>query len=268
MCAGGDTQRLVSTDAPDCLAAPSVKHIIFVYWREGVKLRTTLTRIVCHALDMLAGADCLLCGCPSGGGPVCASCVEMLPRHIVPACPRCALPTPGGVPCGRCLAIRPAFDATHAAFDYAFPLDVLVQALKYRHHLALGDFFARWLPSLAAADVVVPMPLHPRRLAERGFNQAVEIARPFARAAGVALELDGVTRVRDTPPQVNLPHGERLGNLRGAFVCRRRFDGLKVAVVDDVMTTGTSLDALARCLKASGAARVDNWVVARTVMGG
>lgn len=198
-------------------------------------------------------------------GAVCTACMQVLPRHTGPACPRCALPTARGECCGRCLREPPAFDTTHAVFDYVFPLDVLVQALKYHHRLALAGVFAGELGALAEVDVVVPMPLHARRLRERGFNQAVEIARPLACVAGVALELADVVRVRNTAPQARLDRETRQANMRGAFACRRRFDGLRIAVVDDVMTTGATLDALARCLKGSGAASVHNFVVARTV---
>jgi ComF family protein len=196
---------------------------------------------------------------------VCDFCASELPRHTTPACPRCALPAPGGEFCGRCLRDSPAFDTTCALFDYAFPVDVLLQAFKYRHRLSLAAFFARALPPVPTVDLLLPMPLHPRRLRDRGFNQAVEIARPLARAVGLPLELSGVVRVRDTPPQANLDRDARLANLRGVFVSRRRFDGLRIVVVDDVMTTGSSLNMLARCLKANGAVAVHNLVVARAV---
>lgn len=149
-------------------------------------------------------------------------------------------------------------------FDYAFPLDVLVQSLKYRHRLSLADYFAESLGDLREFDLIVPMPLHPRRLAERGFNQAVEIARPLARLAGVPMALAGVRRVIDTPAQASLSRADRSANVRGAFACDLPLDGKSVVVIDDVMTTGASLDALARSLKAGGAVRVENRVVART----
>ncbi|MDR2031078.1 MAG: ComF family protein [Azoarcus sp.] len=224
--------------------------------------------LLARALDALTARDCRLCGCPVEGGslPLCAACARELPRHDAPCCPCCALPVPGGEICGRCLRHPPAFDATFAAFDYVFPLDVLVQALKYRHHLPLAGFFAREMARmpLPPVDLVVPMPLHPRRLRRRGFNQAVELARPLARAIAVPLALEAVSRVRDTVSQTSLARAARLTNLRGAFACRR-LDGLRIAVVDDVMTTGASLEALARCLKTAGAAAVYNLVAARAV---
>ena len=216
-------------------------------------------------LDTLIPPDCCLCGTPAKGGnvPVCGGCAGELPRHDMPACPCCALPTREGQICGRCLYDPPAFDSTHALYGYVFPADVLVRAFKYRHRLSLARFFAGAVGRLPEADVLVPMPLHPRRLSERGFNQALEFARPLARVAGLPLELGGVLRVRHTPPQAMLDREARLANPRGVFACRRRFDGLRVMAIDDVMTTGASLDALACCLKAAGAAEVHNFVLAR-----
>lgn len=176
------------------------------------------------------------------------------------------MPTAQGATCGRCLRDPPAFDATHAAFAYAFPLDRIVQALKYRHRLALAGFLADALLPLVPSEnaVLLPMPLHVRRLRERGFNQAVEVARPLARAAGLPLELGAVGRVLNTAPQASLPWKARRVNMLGAFRCDASFTGKTVIVVDDVMTTGATLDELARTLKRHGAARVENLVVART----
>jgi predicted amidophosphoribosyltransferase len=109
------------------------------------------------------------------------------------------------------------------------------------------------------------MPLHPRRLAERGFNQALEIARSVARHLGRPIEPRGVLRVKDTLPQTKLPYEERAKNVRGAFLCKLDLSGASVAVVDDVMTTGATLNELARALKRAGATRVENLVIARTV---
>jgi ComF family protein len=115
------------------------------------------------------------------------------------------------------------------------------------------------------ADLVMALPLSPQRLGERGFNQAVEIARPLSRALGTPLSLDDCRRVRETAPQASLPWSARRANVRNAFECGIDLTGRSVAVVDDVMTTGATLGEFARTLKRHGAARVTNWVVARAV---
>jgi ComF family protein len=213
------------------------------------------------------GQDCALCGTSSREELVCAACAAALPR-LPEHCPRCALPTPGGLVCGSCLANPPHFDGTLALWLYEFPCDRLVQALKYRAWLALAPFFARCLVSrrFPAADVIVPMPLHPDRLAQRGFNQALEVARGLARRTGAPLDPRGTQRVRNTIPQTELRYEERARNIRGAFVAKVDFSGKTVAVVDDVMTTGATLDELARVLKRAGAVRVENLVIARSVL--
>ncbi len=110
----------------------------------------------------------------------------------------------------------------------------------------------------------MPLPLHPARLAERGFNQAAEIAKVLSRLSGIAMDARLARRVRNTAAQTALPWHERATNMRGAFACDSDLAGLNIAVVDDVMTTGATLDEFARTLKKNGAARVENWVIART----
>jgi ComF family protein len=213
--------------------------------------------------------DCALCGAECGAELICEQCQRALPYHDVPCCPQCALPTPDGGRCGRCLAHPPAFDRTRAAFDYRYPLAELVHAFKYGSNLALGKFLADALIGAVRAetwpDLMLPMPLHPARLKERGFNQAAEIARRVALATGTPLALDDLRKIRDTAAQVNLPWKERQANVRGAFVCETSLSGQRVVVVDDVMTTGATLGEAAKLLKKCGAASVDVWVVARTL---
>lgn len=211
--------------------------------------------------------DCFVCGHDSGGALICEACHAELPRQPA-ACPVCAVPTADGVRCGRCHSEPPAFDATRACFAYGFPVDRMVQALKYRHRLGVAGFFAEALLGLAAAPpagaVLLPMPLHVQRLRTRGFNHAVEIARPLARAWALPLVLSGVARAVDGVPQASLPWQARQANVRGVFRSADSFAGSTVVVIDDVMTTGATLDELARALKRQGAARVENRVVART----
>lgn len=219
-------------------------------------------------LDFFLPRDCLLCGEGGVADVLCPPCACALPRACGRACEICALPH-AGPRCGSCLSRRPSFDHTLAAFDYAFPLDVLLHAFKYRGQMALLPLFVDALGSaagnlLGAADLVVPMPLHRRRLRARGFNQALELARPLARLSGSRLELELVRKLRHTPPQASLERAQRLRSPRAAFVCTATLEGLHVVVVDDVMTTGASLEALAHTLKAAGAARVSNVVLART----
>ncbi|WP_310450321.1 ComF family protein [Sulfuritalea sp.] len=212
--------------------------------------------------------DCFLCAAASGDNLLCPACSAGLPYLSAERCPLCALPTPGAAVCGACLKQAPHFDATQAVFRYEFPLDRLIQSLKYAHRLASANFLGRALAQLAAPlrpDLVLPVPLAPARLAERGFNQALELARPLARALGVPLELSRIHRRRDTAPQASLPWKERKRNIRRAFECEIDLTGKTVLVVDDVMTTGATLDELARTLKAHGATRVENSVLARAL---
>ena len=216
----------------------------------------------------LFGGTCFIC---RGGARelLCAACVADLPRLEPALCPRCALASPAGAVCGRCLARPPSYDGTVAALAYAFPADALVHALKFRGELALAPLLARLLlerlAPLRTVDCVIPVPLSLGRLRERGFNQAAEIARPVAAALRAPLELALCERRRDTAPQLELPWSERSRNVRGAFAASKALSGASVAVVDDVMTTGATLEEIAATLKQAGAGRVENWVVARTL---
>lgn len=227
----------------------------------------SISTAVRRVIRALLPQECLLCGADAGDAQLCTACADELPVLPEPRCPVCALPTPGGGTCGQCLKSPPAFDATLALWRYDFPLDKLVQALKYRHHLSIAGFFAERMAAgpRPAGDLMIPVPLSARRLQERGFNQALEIARPLARATGMDLGLDFCRRTLDTVPQASLPWKERRKNVRHAFECTVDLDGRHVVVVDDVMTTGATLEEFARTLKRHGAAKVGNWVVARAL---
>ncbi len=147
-------------------------------------------------------------------------------------------------------------------------MDWLVQELKFSGRLAsgrlLGQLLARWLRRRGAtADVLVPMPLHATRLRERGFNQAAELAGPVAALLDIPLDRGMLQRNRATAAQSGLPLGERMKNVRRAFHCRRQLDGLRVAVIDDVVTTGSTAEAVSTALKTAGAAEVQLWAVCR-----
>ena len=213
----------------------------------------------------LFGGTCFLCR-GAARAPLCAGCDADLPRLAGPLCPRCALASPSGELCGRCLGEAPHYDATVAALAYRFPADALVQALKFRGELALASLFGNLLvqaiPADQTVDCVIPVPLSSDRLRSRGYNQALEIARHIRPEK---IDLAVCVRQGSAPPQTGLPLEERQRNVRGAFRCTRALAGARVALVDDVMTTGATLDEIAKTLKSSGAARVVNWVAARTL---
>lgn len=225
-----------------------------------MNIRTQIERV-------LPAQPCLLCGAPSRNGAWCAPCDAALPYLIAPQCPVCALPTLNGATCGRCLRVKPQFDHTLAVFAYAFPLDKLVQALKFGEQLLLARQLANKLVQRVDVrpDGIVAMPLHPSRLRERGFNQSLELARHIANKLDISLLNHACQRVRDTPPQSALPWKERGKNMREAFTCTEDLSGRHVAVVDDVMTSGASVNALAHALRQAGAREVSAWVIARTL---
>lgn len=235
---------------------------------SGLPGASALARRTGGALAHLLADDCQLCGQHDCDDTLCPACRADLPRLPPSRCPQCALPTPLGERCGRCLREAPHFDRTLAAYAYDFPLDRLVQSFKYGHRLALGDWLGRQLADLARdlpADLIVPMPLHPHRLRKRGFNQALELSRPLHALRGIPLAPRLCRRTRDTPAQAALPWRARVANVRGAFHCTADLSGKHLLLVDDVMTTGASLDECARTLKLHGAASVTLLVVARAL---
>lgn len=218
--------------------------------------------------NWLLPQDCVLCGEPGLHEPICPGCRVALPILPPQRCPRCALPVPdSSVPCGACQRHPPRFDATHAALTYAFPADGLIRQLKYGHRLATANLLAGLMLEQAPAqgDVLVPVPLSAARLRERGFNQAMELARVLGRRRGLPVDAASCRRIADTPPQAGLSWKERRRNIRNAFACDTDYGGRHVILVDDVMTTGATLDELARTLRQHGAARVTAWVAARTL---
>lgn len=213
--------------------------------------------------------SCLLCDAISGED-FCTACYRDLPQLTTSHCPVCLWPVPTSEICGACLKKPPAFTRTLAALRYTFPADALIHALKYHNHLAIAPiladlFIARLKTMESMPDVIVPMPLHPIRLRERGFNQAMEISRRIAKQTGIALLPDGCNRIKHTVPQTGLPWKERQKNIHRAFSCKINLSGKHVAIVDDVMTTGATLNELAKELRRQGAIEISNWVIARTL---
>lgn len=222
----------------------------------------------------LLPSRCAVCGEDAGATLVCIQCMSRLVRLPLQHCPVCAEPRSAAddsaaLPCGRCLRQPPAYDATFASFVYGAPLDRLVVDFKFRSRLANAEFFAAQLPpppnGLAA---VLPVPLAKSRLAERGYNQAFELAKTYARRYQLPFAPHLLQRTRATPHQIGLPWHERARNLRDAFACTRPLAGGHYMVVDDVMTSGATLQEIACTLKAAGASRVTNLVIARAAREG
>ena len=198
---------------------------------------------------------------------VCRPCLNDLPWHPKTSCPQCGLASSGMV-CGSCLNSPPDFDATISVFLYAYPIDAMMQRYKYGNMLNLGDTFGEFLAdkvTLENIDLIIPMPMHPQRLKDRGFNQALEIAKVLTKNCKQKLDYKSVIRHTLTPPQASLPLKERVKNIKGAFKVNADLARKRIAIVDDVMTTGASLNELAKTLKKAGAAHVECWVIARTL---
>ena len=219
--------------------------------------------------QILPAQPCMLCGSMSHDGLWCNACNTVLPYFDAPHCLVCALPTPTGEVCGHCLTQPPLFSRTTAVFGYTFPLDKLIQNMKYGEQLALAHAFAKKLAQRIdknhLPDYLIAMPLHPAKLRERGFNQSLLLAKTLARELKLKLLPSACQRVRDTPPQSALPWKERKKNVRNAFSCDLDLTGKRIVLVDDVLTTGASLNALAEAVSDKGAIEVSAWVVARTL---
>ncbi len=266
--------------------------------------RALLRRGAAGLLHHLLPNACALCGGDSDDA-LCGGCEAQFfgADAAIARCPRCANPLPAASPqdgsgsgdgapgpgpamspmrqltpataqlCGACLADPPAYDCTLVAADYALPVDQLVLQLKFGHRLALAPLCARLLrdavqsaPDFTLPALLCPVPLGPRRLADRGYNQALEIARPLARSLGLALQAQLVVRLHETAAQSSVAPERRQQNIAGAFAVpdAALVAGRHIGVVDDVMTSGRTLNELAATLKRHGAARVSNFVFART----
>lgn len=215
---------------------------------------------------------CLLCGTAGANGrDLCADCTADLPRNHNP-CLACALPLNPGQSglCPQCRLQPPPFERAFAPLVYQPPLDYLIGSLKFGGHLSharlLGDLFALSFveSGLAPPDCIIPVPLHPRRLRERGFNQAVELAHAIARQHRIPLVVDQLQRTRHTTPQTDLPAHQRRTNLIGAFTVGPQLAGARVALMDDVITTTSTTSECARTLRAAGVTDIQVWAIART----
>lgn len=231
-------------------------------------------RLLRRVADTFYVPHCLLCGARgTQSRDICIPCALELPGNTH-CCDVCAVPLPArrdpaGSICGRCLQRRPKYRRAHAAFVYAPPLDYLVQRFKFGGRLEYGRLLAQlFVERLAGqplqdADRLLPVPLHTSRLRERGFNQALILARMLSQATSVPIARDLAVRNRATPVQTELSAGQRRGNVRAAFSLGASARGLRIAIVDDVLTTGATVDELTRVLLRGGAVDVRVYALAR-----
>ncbi|MFQ5634712.1 MAG: ComF family protein [Gammaproteobacteria bacterium] len=228
-------------------------------------------------LAALLPTICLLCGRPARGRNICRGCRADLPWISKP-CSRCGAPLPFDDDATQCGACRPALAAAECirtALVYEYPVDQLVTRMKFQSRaecaVALGELLCAYLRprhrrgSVPLPDVLVPVPLHRRRQARRGFNQAEWIARPLARSLGLPMLTRSCTRTLHTVEQTSLSGAARRRNIRGAFRVSADLGGMTAAVVDDVLTTGSTAAELAATLRAAGAGSVVVWAVARSL---
>lgn len=222
--------------------------------------------------DYFFPPTCILCGNAGyNSRDICHSCYGQLPR-IGHCCSRCS--GPFGAPgieqglCGRCLRRNPSFDKTYAPFLYQGAVSHLITSLKfnarYPNARLLGLLMAEYLKRGAEMpDRIIPVPLHSARYRQRGFNQALEIARTVAKELDIPLDLASCIRHRDTPHQTGLVAKQRRRNMRNAFALVKPIEAGHMALIDDVMTTGSTVQEIAGLLKKAGVSRVDVWVCAR-----
>lgn len=233
-----------------------------------------LSRLFSRLQSLILPPACIACGDP-GQLPhldLCAGCEAELPINH-PACGRCGVRLAGDAGawvCGLCLRRPPYFDSAHCAYGYEFPIDNFVRTLKYGQTLAhaqvLGILLARQLKQRGEErwpECFVPVPLSLERFRSRGYNQAIEIGRYVERSLGVSMRTDAVARVRHTAEQAGLPRRTRRSNVRGAFALLHAKVPAHVAILDDVVTTGSTVNELARLLRRAGAQRIEVWACAR-----
>ena len=224
-----------------------------------------------YALSGITGRHCLLCFHVTDDPTTdfCPECLNDLPM-VRQACQQCgiSLESEHLSLCGSCITEPPAYDRVISAYGYARPIRQLMASFKFQHQLSLAPIFARALLAQiqrpdSRIEAILPVPLHPTRLRQRGFNQALELARPIAHSLKKPIMLKSIRRKRNTETQSSLPAKQRVKNLRGAFESIQAVNYTGVAIIDDVMTTGSTANELAKTLKLNGVSYVEVWCVAR-----
>lgn len=211
---------------------------------------------------------CALCQADTRG-LLCLGCRRDLPR-LIPACVRCGMPSTGST-CVACVVNPPLWQYLVAPFLFAYPIDKIIHEFKYLDAVFWGAFLAREMAHRGLAltvplpEVLIPVPVHPKRLVERGYNQALELARGIGSELNIPVSPGIVVRAEPRIPQVGLSSRQRRKNIRGVFtLTRKTIFARRVAIVDDILTTGATATELARILRRTGVEEIQVWVAART----
>jgi ComF family protein len=233
-------------------------------------LKSMLSRWADASRSLLLRWTCVACGAAAERGDLCEPCARGLPPLLI-FCPLCAQPLISAAPaCGRCLSKRPVFDHAWAPWRYQLPVDALIQRFKLGGKLAIGRALSERCADLLQAQrsawpqLLIPVPLHPMRYRERGFDQALEIARVLGRRLALPVAAHGLQRIRQTTTQTGLKRKARRANVYRAFALGRLPSGIQhVALIDDVLTTGATVNACARVLRRAGVKHIEVWALAR-----
>lgn len=213
---------------------------------------------------------CLLCGINITQSCLCHCCFNALPL-LGHHCERCAMPISLGQYCGQCLAKPPIRHRTHSLFRYTSPIDRLIGDMKYHNQLQLTDYFANKLSlhiqqqNGIKPERLIPIPLHPKRLRQRGYNQSVELAKTLSKQLNIPVDNVTLTRIKNTLPQAQLAYSKRKKNMKSAFECQPNTLPKHIALIDDVLTTGHTADMAAKACLQQGAEKVELWTIARTI---
>lgn len=219
--------------------------------------------------------SCLLCSHPTHRSiAICPACEDDLPLNKM-RCQCCAVPlqTSDPVLCAGCQLHPPAFHNSHIPLLYSEPVSQWIWHFKFRNDLvkgkAMADLFCESLnvEMINNVDALIPVPLHPSRIRQRGYNQALWLARQISRQTGIKVDCTLVKRVRKTAAQHDLKYKQRLTNLKGAFEIQNQCSYKSVAIIDDVVTTGTTVNEIARLLAGNGVESIQVWAIARTAPG-
>ena len=237
------------------------------------KTLSTLTRLAVNsAVTPLRQLDrCVLCLAPAPAQGLCLPCLNELPHNHRP-CRRCAIPLPPTRTrlCQRCQSDSPPQDLCLAPWLYRYPVNHMIAGFKYNNARQYGRALSQaWLGETEGLiqrlpDALIPCPSSPERLRERGFNQSAEIAQALSRTLNIPLRPDLLSRCKGSPAQASLDRAERLKNLTDTFQVKDTPMPDHVALIDDVITTGATMHAMAHSLRQNGARRIDVWALART----